>query len=159
MLRQFVTWISRLPLARSRVGGFFSALFPGRQGDDLDKLGPAGEKEAAKFLKRLGYKIIQRNHLQRRGEIDIVAVDGETIVFVEVKTWRSNRVADPSEAVDRKKQRLLTRAALIFLKRKGLLEHRSRFDVLSIVWSHEDQAQGAAPTIRHFKHAFEAVDF
>ncbi len=115
-------------------------------------LGPAGEQEAAKFLQKQGYRILARGHRQRLGEIDLVALDRETIVFVEVKTWRDGDAGDPSEAVDAKKQDRLTRAALIYLKRRRLLEQRTRFDVISIVWPKDQE-----PKIRHFINAFEAV--
>ena len=148
MLSKLIEYIGRW----SSASGFF------RSSNSEDSLGRAGEKAAAKFLKSLGYRIVQQNHLQRRGEIDLIAIDGNTIVFVEVKTWRSNRYAEPSEAVDRNKQRYLTRAALIYLKNKQLLDRQTRFDVLSLVWSSADQEKNLPPTIRHFKHAFEAAD-
>jgi putative endonuclease len=117
-------------------------------------LGPAGERVAARFLQQLGYRILARGHWQRLGEIDLIALDGSCIVFVEVKTWRSDAVADPSEAVDVRKQEKLTRAALVYLKQRGLLEQPARFDVVSIVWPVTVHSQ---PRIRHFKNAFEAV--
>ena len=116
-------------------------------------LGPAGERYAARFLRRLGYRILALGHRQRLGEIDIIALDGTTIVFVEVKTWSSSSGGDPSEAVDRRKQERLTRAALIYLKKRRLLEHPARFDVVSIIWP-DNHTQ---PETRHFKNAFEAV--
>ncbi len=116
-------------------------------------LGPQGEQLAARFLKKLGYRILARGHRQRLGELDLVALDGKTLVFVEVKTWRAGDRGDPSLAVDERKQDKLTRAALTFMKRRQLLEQAARFDVVSIVW---DGAEGK-PTIRHFINAFEAV--
>jgi putative endonuclease len=117
------------------------------------QLGAAGERFAAEFLKRLGYQIIATGHRQRLGEIDIVAVDRDCVVFVEVKTWRSSRQVDPSVAVDLAKQGKLTRTALAYLKRHRLLEQPARFDVVTVVW----RSDGEEPVIRHFKHAFEAV--
>ena len=119
----------------------------------LGWLGPAGERAAARYLQGIGYRIVARGHRQRLGEIDLIALDGECIVFVEVKTWASDADGDPSRAVDDRKQEKLTRAALIYLKQKRLLEHPARFDVVSIVWP----ATRAKPTLRHFKSAFEAV--
>lgn len=121
---------------------------------DLFSLGPAGERAAAKYLEKLGYRIIARGHRQRLGEIDLIAIDGNWIVFVEVKTWSSDAGGDPSEAVDSRKQERITRAALIYLKRKKLLDYPARFDVISIVWPSRGNSQ---PKIRHFKSAFEAV--
>jgi putative endonuclease len=121
---------------------------------DRFSLGPAGENAAALFLQKLGYRILERGHRQRRGEVDLIALDGKCIVFVEVKTWNSAHHGDPSQAVDLRKQERLTRAALIYLKRHGLLEQPARFDVVSIVWPGQS---GTTPDIRHFKSAFEAV--
>jgi putative endonuclease len=115
-------------------------------------LGARGERAAASFLRKAGMRIIVRNYRGAGGEIDLVARDGETLVFVEVKT--RNRGA-PAEAVDLEKQRRITRAAVHFLKKHGLLEPgvASRFDVVSVVWP-----RGARrPTIEHISDAFESV--
>ncbi len=119
-----------------------------------DGLGPAGERLAAKYLQKQGYRILERSHRQRLGEIDLIALDGQCLVFIEVKTWASAANGDPSQAVDARKQDRLTRAALVYLKRHRLLEHPARFDVVSIVWS---ENRKAAPQVRHFQSAFEAV--
>ena len=116
-------------------------------------LGPRGERAAARFFKRQGYIIVGRGERDRIGELDLVAVDGKTIVFVEVKTRTSAEGGHPAEAVDRDKQRQLTRVALSYLRRHDLLEYRARFDVIAIVWP-SDQKQ---PTIEHIQNAFEAV--
>ena len=115
--------------------------------------GDRGEREAARFLRRRGYKILVRKFRTRFGEIDLIARDDETIVFVEVKTRSTNQAGHPTEAITPAKQRRLTQLALAFLKRYGLLERRARFDVVSIVWSSESRP----PTIEHFPNAFEAV--
>ncbi len=120
---------------------------------DRLSLGPAGERAAAQFLQKQGYRILERGHRQRRAEVDLIALDGNCIVFVEVKTRQSDRDEDPSVAVDRRKQERLTRAALIYLKRHGLIEHPARFDVISVIWPDTRQP----PKIRHFPNAFEAV--
>src|SRR5260221_14742051 len=80
-------------------------------------LGFLGERKAEKFLRRKRYKIVARDLRLRGGELDLVAVDGRTLVFVEVKTRRSHQFGRPAEAVDVKKQRRITRAALSYLKR------------------------------------------
>ena len=138
---------------RSR-GLFLWQHLPHHSKPSQENLGLAGEKAAARFLRKQGYRIIAHSHRQRLGEIDLIALDGNCIVFVEVKTWRSNSEADPSEAVDRRKQERITRAALIYLKSKKLLEQPARFDVISVVWP---SGQDRQPKFRHFKHAFEAV--
>lgn len=132
---------------------FFNDNWPSTTNSNL-KLGPAGEKAAARYLRKLGYKILAHGHRQKLGEIDLIALDKKWLVFVEVKTWSSDAVADPSEAVDWRKQERITRAAIIYLKRRGLLEQPARFDVVSIVWPSDRTTK---PTIRHFKNAFEAV--
>jgi putative endonuclease len=116
-------------------------------------LGERGELVAARFLKRAGYRIVTTRLKQRYGEIDIVAVEGQTIVFVEVKTRRLDLTTQPAEAVDEVRQRRLTRAALAFLKYHGLLEYASRFDVIEIIWA----ADASQPKIRHIVDAFPAV--
>ena len=116
-------------------------------------LGRRGEEAAARFLKRLGYKILARGRRLAPGELDLVALDGRTIVFVEVKTRTSADVGHPAEAVDAVKQRKLTRLAVTFLKRHGLLEFPARFDVVAITWP---EGRGR-PVIEHFKNAFDAV--
>ncbi len=116
-------------------------------------LGPMGERIAAEYLQKLGYRILARGHRQKLGEIDLIALDGSVLVFVEVKTWSQGIVGESAGAVNQKKQERLTRAALIYLKKRGLLEHPSRFDVIAITILHPN----SQPEVRHFKNAFEAV--
>ena len=116
-------------------------------------LGLRGERAAEKFLKRLGYKIVARQDRTPGGEMDLVAVDGRTIVFCEVKTRASHAGGHPAEAVDLDKQRRMTRWALGYLRRHGLLEFSSRFDVIAVTWP--DGAKH--PTIQHYKNAFPPV--
>jgi len=116
-------------------------------------LGERGERAAAHYLKRRGYKIVFSRHRLRYGEVDVIALDGQTVVFVEVKTRRNVSHQRPAEAVDAKRQGRLTRAALAFLKSHGLLEYACRFDVMEVVWP-EGQRR---PTMEHLKNAFEAV--
>ena len=116
-------------------------------------LGQRGEVAAARFLKRLGYKIVARGDRSKWGELDIVAVDGRTVVFVEVKTRDGRDAGHPAEAVDPAKQRRLTRLAVAFLKRHGLLEYPARFDVVAVTWPQRQRR----PAIEHFKNAFDAV--
>ena len=116
-------------------------------------LGQRGEAAAARFLKKKGYVLVARSDRVRLGEIDLVAVDGRTVVFVEVKTRRSHASGHPADAVDEDKQRRLTRLALTYLKRHNLLENPARFDVVAVTWADDH----AAPVIEHFQNAFEAV--
>lgn len=114
-------------------------------------LGPRGENAAAKYLRGLGYKIITRNFQTDLGEIDIVARDGKTLVFVEVKT-RADDSTPPEAQVDEHKQHQLTKVGKLYLSRYGTPQPPARFDVVAIVWP-----PGRQPQIRHHKHAFEAT--
>lgn len=111
-------------------------------------LGDRGERAAVALLKRRGMRILRRNYRTKHGEVDVIARDGGVVVFVEVK---ARRRGDPAEAVTTEKQRRLTLAALHFLKRHRLLEHRCRFDVVAILWP-DDQGP---PTVEHYADAFE----
>lgn len=141
-----------LRLWQSFIARFSSGRFSSGQSGP-DGLGLQGERLAARFLQKLGYRILARGHRERLGELDLVALDGQTIVLVEVKTWRMGDRGDPSLAVDERKQEKLTRAALTYLKQRRLLEQAARFDVISIVWDGDN----GKPAIRHFINAFEAV--
>jgi len=117
--------------------------------------GDRGEREAVRYVRGLGWRILARKHRNRLGEIDLIAQDGDTIVFIEVKTRRSNAAGRPEDAITPAKQKQLTGAALAFLKKHRLLERRARFDVISIVWPD----MSAAPEIEHFRNAFPPVGF
>jgi putative endonuclease len=117
-------------------------------------LGQCGEAVAARYLRRRGYKILARGDRQGPGEIDLVMLHRKkTIVFVEVKTRQSHDGGHPAEAVDEDKQRRLTRAAVTFLKRYGLLECPARFDVVAVTWPEGKWF----PTIEHIPNAFDAA--
>jgi putative endonuclease len=87
------------------------------------------------------------------GELDIIAADGRTVVFVEVKTRTSTGAGHPADAIDDTKQRRMTQAALAYLKVHGLLSHAARFDVVAITWPDNSRK----PVIEHFKNAFAPV--
>lgn len=95
-------------------------------------LGAWGERAAARFLRRRGYVIVERNYRCPVGEIDLVAVDGDTLVFVEVKTRTGDAFGTPFEAVDGRKRRRLLRAATHFLRRRGGEGSGLRFDVVGV---------------------------
>jgi len=116
-------------------------------------LGQRGEALAARTLRRKGYTIVARGSRAALGEIDLVVVDGRTVVFVEVKTRRSQDAGHPADAVDDDKQRRLTRLAIAYLRRHGLLEYAARFDVVAITWP---PGRGK-PTVEHIPRAFSAV--
>lgn len=137
---------SRLSMFIARGAALKARLTPPRT------LGQKGEALAARYLRGLGYKIIARSDRAVLGELDLVAVDGRTIVFVEVKTRASHETGHPADAVDVVKQAKLTRLALTYMRRHELLECACRFDVIAISWGEP----GTRPTIEHFKNAFEA---
>ena len=116
-------------------------------------LGRRGEDAAARFLRSLGYVIVARGHRDKIGEIDLIAVDGRTVVFVEVKTRTGDLKGTPAEAVDLDKQQQLTRLAAAYLKRHDLLECKARFDIVAVTWPKDSRR----PQIEHIKDAFEAV--
>ena len=119
---------------------------PARHSD----IGPLGERLAARFLrKQLGYRILRRNCRSKLGEIDLIARDGNEVVFVEVKTRSSRTWGDPETAVTPAKRRKLCRAAAAFAARNRLREHPLRFDVVAVLL--ED---GRDPEFRHYKDAF-----
>jgi putative endonuclease len=95
-------------------------------------LGKIGERHAARFLSKAGFAIVARNYRTPLGEIDIVARDGETLAFIEVKTRSSRAFGLPQEAVDCRKQRQLIRAAQVFLKAHGEPAVPCRFDVVAV---------------------------
>jgi putative endonuclease len=103
----------------------------GRLREELP-LGRQGERAAEKYLKRNGYRIVARNFRAAGAEIDIVAMDGETLVFVEVKTRRSRDAGAPEEAVDERKQSRMRRAAEAFSARYRVGEKDLRFDIVAV---------------------------
>ncbi len=95
-------------------------------------LGALGEKLAAKHLREKGYTIIEQNYRCRLGEIDIIAQDGTTLVFVEVKTRTSTTFGTPAMAVTPKKQQQISRAAQQYLASHDLFDSAARFDVVAV---------------------------
>ncbi|MGA2441578.1 MAG: YraN family protein [Tepidisphaeraceae bacterium] len=116
-----------------------------------DALGQRGENVAARFLRNQGYKIIERNFRCEVGEVDIIARDGRTLVFVEVKT-RAYDDPTPEDQINQPKRHQLTKAATFYLSRYGTPQPPARFDVVAIVWP-----SGRDPQIRHTTDAFEAT--
>jgi len=94
--------------------------------------GLRGEEMAIKTLKRAGYKIVERNHRNPLGEIDVIAEEGGSLVFVEVKRRNSRSFGEAICAVDEQKKRHLVRAALLYMKMHHCFDRRVRFDVIGI---------------------------
>lgn len=119
----------------------------------VDTLGDRGERAAERYFLRQGMVVVNRGYEDKFGEIDLIVVDSETIVFVEVKTRSSDYMGLPAEAVDKTKQQHLTKTAYGFLKWNRLTDCDARFDVIAIIWP-ENQKN---PEITHYENAFEPV--
>jgi putative endonuclease len=117
----------------------------------VDVLGQRGENVAAKFLRNQGFRILVRNFRCKVGEVDIIARDGRTIVFVEVKT-RVDDDPTPEDQVNNPKRHQITKAAKFYMSRYGVPPPPARFDVVAIVWP-----SGREPQVRHTTDAFEAT--
>jgi len=111
-------------------------------------LGIEGENIALQFLKKKGYRLLEQNYRTRYGEIDIIVQDKDDIVFAEVKLRRSLKYGTPQESVTLSKQTHIVKAALQYMKAKGLAGSNMRFDVLTV---------GPEPgKIEHLRSAFTA---
>jgi putative endonuclease len=108
--------------------------------------GRAGEELAARHLVDLGYRIIERNFSNRTGEVDIVAVEGGTIAFCEVKSWERMPISGLEHVLDRRKQGRIIRTALWFLaEHPEFADYQPRFDLLFV----------SGGTVTHLPSAFE----
>jgi len=119
--------------------------------DPRPALGLRGEEEARRLLERKGFRILAARFRSRLGEIDLVAEDGETLVFVEVKTRLSSACGPPEESVTAAKQRRLVRMAETFLMARGLHGRDCRFDVVAV-----DAREDGRLEARHIPDAFRA---
>jgi putative endonuclease len=115
--------------------------------------GTRSERAAARFLRGEGFRILARNLRSAHGEIDLVALDQDCIVFVEVRSTGRADLERPSLSVDPAKQRRLTELALQYLQRHRLLGRPARFDVVILSWPQNRRT----PVIAHHRSAFEAV--
>jgi len=114
------------------------------------RLGALSEEIAARFLRSRGYRIAERNVRLRQGEIDIVAWDGNVLVFVEVRSRKGDRLAETLESVNWRKRRRLASLAQAYLQRYRLDGVTCRFDVVAVTWD----ASGT-PRVQHLPAAFE----
>jgi len=114
-------------------------------------LGESGEEAAFEFLRKKGYRILERNYKTPLGEIDIIAQDKEKLVFVEVKSLSYTSYILPQEMLNKKKQEQIIRVALSYLKAKGLKSADCRFDCVAVVFS-----LGKEPEIELIKDAFQS---
>lgn len=114
--------------------------------------GRRGEDLAHRYLERQGLRVVARNYWPRsgHGEIDLVAWDRETLVFVEVKTRRSDDFGDPDRNVDREKPQALLRAGREYARHAGVPWGRVRLDVVTVLLTDP-------PRLTHFRGAFQAA--
>ena len=120
---------------------------------DKKALGNKGEAFAAEYYRKLGFTVTAQNYTCRGGEIDIIAENGEYIIFVEVKPRSSNSLYSPAEAVDFKKQKRLTVAAMKYLS-ENETEKQPQFDVFEVYTTNERIYK-----VNRIENAFEAFDF
>jgi putative endonuclease len=111
-------------------------------------LGDAGERAAAEYLEAKGYRVLHRNYRFGRGEIDLIARTGGTIVFVEVKTRSTESYGEPEEAVTPSKLRRIRRIAAAWLAERRIGECDCRFDVIAV------KAEGGRLTVRHTEDVY-----
>jgi putative endonuclease len=115
------------------------------------KTGKWGEKQAEKLLKSKGYRVVGRRvKVGPRDEVDLIARGREVLVFVEVKTRRSQDFGRPVAAVDRRKKQFLSRAAVRYLKKLGFPEVYIRFDVIEVL----GVPGSGKPDLKHIENAF-----
>lgn len=112
-------------------------------------LGHFGEDQACRFLRKKGFRILERNYRIRTGEVDIIAKSGKMIIFVEVKTRTSSDFALPWEAVGFRKRKNLKSAAKMYIRERALKGFEYRFDVISIIVK-----DGLKPEIEWIQSAF-----
>ena len=112
-------------------------------------LGREGERIAEVFLKKKGYKLVERNYRCAAGELDLILLDRRVIVFVEVKTRTGTGYGTPLDAVESRKQQKMIHAAQFFLNAKKLAQREARFDVVGISWP------GGEPSVEHIENAFD----
>ena len=118
------------------------------------EFGALGEKYAAKHLKQQHYKILEKNYKNKLGEIDIIARDGEEIVFIEVKTRSAAPYLSGQYAVDRRKQFHIMRTASRYLEEKRCLL-QPRFDILEV---EADRDAGKLIAVNHIQNAFSQTE-
>ena len=116
-----------------------------------DELGRRGEDAAAAYLRGLGYRIVGRRERVLRGDIDIVALDGRTVVFVEVRTRSDTQHGHPAETVGHVKQRRMAELATAYIRRHRLEDCSVRLDVVAVTFPPAGQA-----VVEHYQNAFDS---
>ncbi|MFM8496167.1 MAG: YraN family protein [Planctomycetia bacterium] len=117
-----------------------------------DTLGKQGEAEAARYLRGIGYRIVATRERILRGDIDLVALDGRTVVFVEVRSRSSTAHGHPAETIGHHKQRRVAQLATAYIRRHRLEDCSVRIDVVTVTFDGPD----GRPQVEHFQNAFES---
>jgi len=118
------------------------------------KLGAKGEEIAVRYLKSRGYRIVERNYRIRLGEIDIIAEQGDDLVFIEVKTRSDGIFGSPFESITTQKQKQLSKVALEYISKQGCHNHPARFDVVGIQF-HDGSKKKQDAVIELLQNAFD----
>ncbi len=118
----------------------------------IHELGAAGEEAACAFLRRRGYRIIERNYRCPFGELDVIAAKGKELVFCEVKTRRGGDIEEALGAVDERRRKRMAQAASYYLAEKASSSRGCRFDVIALLKAESGWR------IVHVRDAFEAGD-
>jgi putative endonuclease len=105
---------------------------------DRSGRGALAETAAARYLEHQGYRILQKNYRSRWGEIDLIAEDCDCLVFIEVRSRRGAGFGLPQETVNWAKQQKVRQMAVRYLKEKGLWQKNCRFDVIGVLFDHND---------------------
>lgn len=144
LLVQVGRWLDRQRQAARRSRGLAAHLQLAEQGEDW----------AQRFVQEMGWTVVARNYRRKggRGEIDIVAVEGQTLVFVEVKTRSSAEISEPERAVHRAKEKLIGRTAEEYMRMADLAGMPVRFDVVSLV-------MGNTTKVEYLRDAFQGDAF
>ncbi len=114
------------------------------------KSGKLGETIAMDYLRRYGYRIVESNYRCALGEIDVIATEGKTVVFIEVKSRKTERFGEPQAAVGLQKQKKISMVAQNYLKEKKLNNVKARFDVVAV------RLLPQGPKIELIRNAFES---
>ena len=120
-----------------------------RQTPNKIKLGQKGEKLTQKYLKKKGYKLIRSNYSTKKGEIDLIMQQDDTVVFVEVKTRQTDEFAPGELAVNFHKQKHIAAVARLFIHQNNLYDCPCRFDVVAVTLPSTGK-----PAIRHYENTF-----
>lgn len=118
-----------------------------------DELGRRGEDEAARYLRGLGYRIVGRRVRILRGDIDLVAIDGRTVVLVEVRSRSDTRHGHPAETVGPAKRRRIADLATAYIRRNRLEDCSVRIDVVAVTFAADKPA--GRPIVEHYQNAFD----